>query len=257
MSASLVVLGSSAAVQTAERDNTAFVFSMDGVAVLVDCPGSAIQKLWRAGIDPLRLGAVVITHAHADHLYGLPSLAQSIWLLGRSAPLPVFAPQADLERLGTLLALFNLHEDARFLEPRGLTADGVAPFWEHAGHRLSAFPVDHGAPTYAIRWDLPGGARVVYSSDTRPVDALAEFGRGAAIFIHEATHSDADSATAREHGHTTARQAGRLAALANAGRLLMVHVGRDVDVSRWVAEARTAFSGPIDIPTDGAMYPVG
>ncbi len=253
MSARVIVLGSSGAVQSAERDNTALAFGMDGAAVLVDCPGSVALKLRRAGIDPMGLAAVVITHTHLDHTYGLLSLIDNLRLLGRSAPLPVFAPDGGLDRIRQLLGVFDLDGKSGFVDLRPLP-DGRSAFWEHAGHRLFAWPVDHGPPTVAVRWDTPGGARIVYSSDTRPVEALAEFGRGAALFIHEATHSDADSAIAQEHGHSTARQAGRLATLADARRLLMVHVGRDVDVSRWVAEARAAYAGPIEIPTDGAVY---
>lgn len=263
MRAEVIVLGSSGAVQTAYRDNTALAFRMDDSAVLLDCPGSVFLKLRRAGVDPLRLAAVVITHAHPDHIYGLPSLVHHLWMLGRSERMPVFAPEAELPRLARLLELFDLSRRAGFLEPRPLTAraspltgDGSSPFWEHAGHRLFALPVDHGPPAFAIRWDLPGGGRVVYSSDTRPVEALAEFGRGAALFIHEATFSEAEASRAEEGGHTTAAQAGRLAARAEARRLLLVHLDHGADPARWVEEARRQFAGPVEVPDDGAVYPV-
>ena len=254
MSASLIVLGTGSAVQTAQRDNTAFGFRMNGVAVLIDCPGSVPLKLRRAGFDPMHLAAVVITHTHLDHTYGLLSLVDNLRLLDRTAPLPVFAPREDMDRLRALLAVFDLDRKSGFVELRPLPPDGRSAFWEHAGNRLYAMSVDHGPPACAVRWDLPGGGRVVYSSDTRPVDALAEFGRGAALFVHEATHSDADVAIAAEHGHSTARQAGSLASRAGARRLLLVHVGRDVDVGRWIAEAKEAYSGPVEIPADGAVY---
>jgi ribonuclease Z len=256
MSASLVVLGSGTAVQTAERDNTAFAFRMEGSAVLVDCPGSVVVKLRRAGIDPMHLAAVVFTHAHPDHLYGLPSLVHNLQLLGRASPLPLFAQPGDLEVIRRLLAVWDLERKAGFLEMRPLPTKPGTPFWEQAGHKLSALPMDHSAPSCAIRWDLPGGARVVYSSDTRPVEALAEFGRGAEIFIHEATLSDADRVRAREDGHSTPGQAGRLAALAGARRLLLVHLTMDADSNRWVAEARSAYAGPVEVPVEGAIYPV-
>lgn len=254
MSASLIVLGTGSAVQTAQRDNTAFAFRMNGVGVLIDCPGSVPLKLRRTGFDPMHLAAVVITHTHLDHAYGLLSLVDNLRLLDRTAPLPVFAPREGLDRLRALLAVFDLDRKSGFVDLRPIPSDERSVLWEHAGNRLYAMSVDHGPPAFAVRWDLPGGGRAVYSSDTRPLDVLAEFGRGAELFIHEATHRDADAAIAQDHGHSTARQAGSLASRAGARRLLLVHVGRDVDVEQWIAEAQTAYSGPVEIPSDGAVY---
>ncbi len=256
MTDELVVLGSGTAVQTAHRDNTACAFRMDESAVVIDCPGSAVLKLLRAGIDPIRIDAVVITHTHPDHVYGLPSLVHNLWLLGRTTPLPFFAPEAEIERVRRLLAVFDLDRRSGFFDLRPLVVGEAAPFWEQAGHRLHALQVDHGPPTCAIRWDLPAGARVVYSSDTRPFEPLAEFGRGAALFVHEATFADAEADRARRTGHSTPGQAGHLATLASAQRLLLVHLTIDADPARWMDEARTTFSGPIDVPDDGATYSV-
>ncbi|MDI6771437.1 MAG: MBL fold metallo-hydrolase [bacterium] len=261
MSASLVVLGSSGAVQTAHRDNAALAFRMGESSVLVDCPGSPFLKLRKAGLDPMLLRAIVITHAHPDHIYGLPSLVHHLWMLARQEPLPLFAP--ELDKLRGLLDVFDLRSRAGFLEMHPLTAgassptgDTASPFWEHAGHRLSALPSDHGPPAFAIRWDTPLGARVVYSSDTRPVEAMVSFGREAALFVHEATFLEAEALRAAEGGHSTAAQAARLAALARARRLLLVHLDYRADAAQCVEEARGEFAGPVEVPDDGAIYAV-
>ncbi len=257
MAPSLIVLGSGTAVQTAQRDNTALAFQFDGAAVLVDCPGSPMQKLLRAGIDPMQLAAVVVTHTHPDHVYGLPSLIHSLWIMGRTTPLPVFAPAAEVERVHRLLDLFDLDRRAAFVDVRPLPDDAAAPFWEQDGHRLFALPVDHGRPTSAVRWDLRGGGRVVYSSDTTPAKALASFAAGATILVHEATFADADAARAAQSRHSTAGQAGGIAALTAARRLLLVHVTIDADPKRWVAEARAQYGGPVEVPADGSIYALG
>ncbi len=275
MSASLVVLGSSGAVQTAHRDNAALAFRMGESSVLVDCPGSPFLKLRRAGLDPMLLRAVVITHAHPDHIYGLPSLIHHLWMLDRQEPLPLFAPEPEMEKLRGLLDVFDLSQRAVFLEMHPLaagtqptagdsppsggalpTAGDSRPFWEYAGHRLSALPSDHGPPAFAIRWDTPGGAGVVYSSDTRPVEAMASFGRDATFFVHEATFLEAEAVRAAESGHSTAAQAARLARLAGARRLLLVHLDYRADAAQLVEEARSEFAGPVEVPDDGAIYAV-
>jgi ribonuclease Z len=241
---------------SAHRDNTALALSMDGGPVLIDVPGSVPLKLLRAGIDPLSLSAVVITHTHPDHIYGLPSLVHNLWMANRSTPLPLFAPATDLERLQRLLDVFDLARRATFLDLRPLSDDAAHPFFEQAGHRLYAHPVDHGPPAYALRWDTARGSRVLYSGDTRPLDALAAFGRGAALFVHEATYGEVDTARAHEFGHTTPAGAGRLATLAEAGRLVLVHLTYHAVPEQWVAEAKTTFAGPIEVPDDGAVYAI-
>lgn len=259
MSARLVILGTGGALQTAARDNTALAFVIGDRAVLADCPGSVYQKLLRAGVDPLRLLAVVITHAHADHLYGLPSLVHNLWLVDqqvRVPPLPVYAPGENLETLRRLLAVFDLERRATFLDYRSLPTEAGAVFLEHEGHRIAAHPVDHGPPAFALRWDTPGGGRVVYSTDTRPLEALARFGRGADYFLHDATHAQADVEVAQRGGHSTAAQAGRIAALAGAKRLVLLHLSERAHVGQWVAEAQAEFPGPVEVPDDGAVYPV-
>ena len=151
---SVAVLGSGTAVPTTQRDNTALVLQKGVADVLIDCPGSPAARLERAGVDLMRLAAIVITHAHADHLYGLPSLIHNLQLLGRSIPLSLFVQPEDVDRIHNLLAVFRLEASTTFLRVRSIPAEGTKAFWEHAGHKLRALRVDHSLPTCAIRWDL-------------------------------------------------------------------------------------------------------
>ena len=259
MTSRLVMLGTGGALETATRDNTSLAFDLGDRAVLVDCPGSVGLKLLRAGIDPVRLAAVVVTHGHPDHIYGFPSLVHNLWMIDRERPvgrLPVHAPAEEIRKLQDLLAIFDLDRRATFLEYHPLPETPGAEFFVQDGHRLSAHPVDHGPPAYAVRWDTAGGRRVVHSTDTRPVDALAEFGRGADFFLHEATYAGVDADLARQGGHSTAAQAGRLATMAGARRLLLLHLVYYAAPELWVADAMTAFACPVEVPDDGAVYPL-
>ena len=50
---------------SADRDTTSLVFVADKGAVLINCGGSPVAKLRRAGIDPLVLTPIIVTHLHA------------------------------------------------------------------------------------------------------------------------------------------------------------------------------------------------
>jgi ribonuclease Z len=75
--------------------------------------------------------------------------------------------------------------------------------------------------------DLVGAARrgrkVVYSGDTRPSDATRLAAVGADLLVHEATFTRAEQERAEETRHSTAREAGQVAADAKVDRLIITH----------------------------------
>ena len=257
-------LGTSGAVASMRRDTTALVFVGREESVLVDCGGSPVQRLRLAGVDPATLAHVVITHIHPDHAYGLPSLVQNLFLLKRAAPLTVSCREEHVEPLRAVLAAFGLHgRPGMFpLELAG-AAPGAAPA---AGARLAATasfaitaaPNAHGTmPNMALRFDVgdPGRA-VVYSSDTGPCDAVVDLARGAHTLIHEATFS---AATAERYGaHSTAAEAGEIAARAGVQRLILTHIDAQYhdDVEALAEEARERFSGAVEIAEELIPYPI-
>src|SRR5438093_629154 len=103
-------LGTSGSVPSAARDTTSLVFVVPQGGILIDCGGSPIQKLRRAGVDPNALAVVVITHIHPDHAYGLPALIRNLSVLGRQAPLTIYCRPEHVGPLRDLLTLFNTLE---------------------------------------------------------------------------------------------------------------------------------------------------
>jgi ribonuclease Z len=97
------------------------------------------------------------------------------------------------------------------------------------------------------------GRKLVISGDTRPCPAVVEAARGADVLIHEATFSDDEQARALETRHSTAREAGQVAAEAHAKRLVLTHFSsrHDVDPEPLVIQAKESFSGPVDAARDG------
>lgn len=252
-------LGTSGALASATRDNTSLVLEAGEVALLVDCGSSAVHRLRRIGVDPLALTHVVVTHLHADHASGLPSLVAQLAMLQRSAPLTVVCRPEHVESLRTLLTVFNLWDRP------GRFAVVLAPIELGLGARafvsgplaVSTAPNEHGAmPNFAVRVDAEGGGAVVYSSDTQPSGAVVALARGAGVLVHEATFAEGDRAPGRVATHSSAAEAGQVAARAGVRRLILAHIGAayHADVARLADEARAHFGGDVEVAEELTPY---
>ena len=65
-------LGTDDSFGSGRRLNTCFFVDHGEGSFLVDCGASAMISIRRFGVDPNRIGAIVISHLHGDHFGGLP-----------------------------------------------------------------------------------------------------------------------------------------------------------------------------------------
>ena len=100
------------------------------------------------------------------------------------------------------------------------------------------------------------GQVVAYVLDTAWCDAAVELAAGADVVVAESTFLSVDEHLAAEFGHMTARQAGRLARVAGARRLVLSHFSRRYDdVTAFGREARQEFDDVV-IATDFDRIPI-
>jgi ribonuclease Z len=252
-------LGTAGAVPTVQRDTTSIVFAASEGAVLIDCGGSPVQRLRRVGVDPLDLSHVVITHIHPDHAYGLPALVQGLMLLERQAPLMVVSRPEHVVPLRTLLELFGVEgRPGRFpvvFSPIALEVG--APAFTVGPLSVSTAPTEHGdMPNFGVRVDPGRRGAVVYSSDTVPCEAVVGLARGSDTLIHESTFPHRHRG--RFGAHTTAAEAGEVAARAGVRRLILAHIDADYhgELDDLAAEARAHFPGVVEIARELTPYPM-
>ncbi len=247
-----IVLGTANAVPDATHANTHFVLTDGTRTLLVDAPCEVVPRLRRAGISPWHITDLLLTHFHPDHTAGISMLLMDAWLQGRHEPLHVYGIADVIDRLKQMMALYRwenwpdffpvvFHEIA--LKP--LTPVLEAPQW-----RVLASPVVHMVPAIGLRVEFPNGDVLAYSGDTAPTDAVANLARGATCLFHEASGA--------MEGHTSAAQAGEVAARAGVQRLYLVHTDTDPAVrARLAVEARKTFSGPVVVAEDMLRLTVG
>lgn len=81
-------------------------------------------------------------------------------------------------------------------------------------------------PNAMLTTDADPSVSYAYCSDTMMDPRVAEDVKGVDTIYHEATYDDSLETQARERGHSTARQAGKIAAMAGAKRLIIGHFSK-------------------------------
>ncbi|HBY09338.1 MAG TPA: MBL fold metallo-hydrolase [Chloroflexi bacterium] len=234
----LIVLGSAHAIPDQNHENTHLALIGQQRRVLIDCAGNPIVRLQQAGINPDSLTDLFLTHFHPDHVSGVPSLLMSMWLLGRRTPLDIYGLHYTLDRVEQLMGFYDWEHWPDFFPVifHRLPAEPLTLALACDEFRIFSSPVQHLIPTIGLRIENAKTARVLaYSCDTQPCNAVGELAQNADILIHES----AGSLT----GHTSATQAGEIAARAEVGSLYLIHY--NPQEKNLVAEAQTKFFGPV------------
>ncbi|GAB4820364.1 hypothetical protein N2152v2_007410 [Parachlorella kessleri] len=244
-------LGTGGAIPSKYRNVTSiFVNLFERGCLLMDAGEGTYSQLRRrfgpAQADEYikRLGCLWISHIHADHHVGLPTLlAARTRLLGQDCtPLLVLGPRP----LRRCLQVYAQLEPMRFLfleaansaEPSpdadGQVSDEGRAAVEAVRQRLAlsrfeSVRVRHCRHAYGLCLEGPSDAeadrrwKVVFSADTRPCEALVEAAKGATIFIHEATFDDSLVEEAVAKNHSTIGEAVEAGAAAGAYLLMLTH----------------------------------
>ena len=262
----ITVLGKSPAWQDAGGACSGYLIEEDGFGLLLDCGNGVFSKLRRFR-DYVDVGAVVISHLHADHILDLVPFAYALTYAPRQQPVPVatwpgtdhparpqlHAPPGATETFRRIVSCwgnedliehaFELHEYQKTDELE------IGPF------SVRFCEVPHYLATFAVELSSrAGGGRVTYSADCSPNDELVEFAGGTDVLLIEATLPRPERTGLR--GHLTPCEAGEHGRRAAARRLVITHISDELDPDWARAEAERGYGGPVELAAEGAVYTV-
>jgi len=233
----VTVLGTGTPYPHGDRFGSAVLVEAAGKKLLFDCGRGVVIRLWQAGLQANDVDAVFLTHLHSDHVVGLPDLLLTGWLLGRTEPLPLWAPAGGRKMAQHLVQAFAF--DRRI---RGVTAKlpekgaefevhevAAGELYDQGGVRVRAVVVDHGPvkPAFGYRIDYAGHT-VVISGDTRFSDNLITSAKDADCLIHVAWSIEAKDATPpSRRSLASAEDAARIFAAAKPKLAVVYHYDDD------------------------------
>ena len=262
----VVLLGTGFPAPDPDRAGPSTAVVVNGRYYIVDAGRAVTMRL--AALKPRmpQIEAVFLTHLHSDHTEGLPDLYDTAWVMGRKIPFELFGPEGTQEMSDAMEKFFavDIHIRSQLTEmlpPEGAKVNvhivREGEVYKAPGVSVTAFLVDHGPVKPAFGYKFQAcGKTVVISGDTTDSPNLVKFARGADILVNEVflpgafTHDRRDVAAMLESYHTSAAQAGRMAAEAHVKQLVLTHVIRPPNSAEILRDAAQNYKGKITVGND-------
>lgn len=140
------ILGCGSALPTLRHNASSQVVEMGNKFFMIDCGEGTQTQLRHTHIHFAKLQAIFISHLHGDHCFGLLGLLSTFGMLGRTAPMHVYAPQEFETIFREQLAFFcaTLGFGIVF---HGLDTTQSKMIYEDRGLTVTTIPLQHRVPT--------------------------------------------------------------------------------------------------------------
>jgi ribonuclease Z len=239
VSIDITLLGTGSPLPSPDRAGPSTLVRTGDATLLVDCGRGVVMRLAAAGVLPIGLSAVLLTHLHSDHITDLNDVITTHWVMsGEPTALRVVGPPGTAAVVDAILAMLGHdrsyriahHADLQYqpsidvteVEPGDTITLGTTTI---SVHRTDHRPVE---PTVGYRIEHDGTVAAV-AGDTVPCDELDVMCAGADLYVQTVIREDlvalVPSARLQDilDYHSSVEQAAQTAARAGVRTLVMTH----------------------------------
>ncbi len=221
-------LGTGSGKTSLNRHHSSFLISSSKFNLLVDCGDGISKAILKRGIDFNSIDSILISHFHADHFAGLPSLITQMKLKSRKNDLTIFVHSSEKDFLEDFIfhsylfkkrMTFNLNIVSYAEEKEILLCDNFR-FTSKLNSHLDKYrkydqanKLGFASLSFLFKDDENS---LIYSGDIGRENDLYLFNQRVDWFITETTHIRIGSLTGiREE--------------LNAGKLILTHIEDDLE----------------------------
>lgn len=239
----LTVIGSQGAYPAVDNPTSGYLLQKDGFSLMLDFGSGVLFNLHKF-LDVNSLNAVILSHYHADHIADIGALQYAVKVqtdLGiRKGALPLYGMN-DGEAFNNLV----YHDYTRACAVSAGTELQLGPF------KAAFLENSHPGGGHSIRI-TDGRSSLVYTGDTGPNDALADFAAGCDLLLCEC--SLFSRFKGRVKGHLTTEEAGALAEASGCGKLLLCHFPHFGTREELLSEVTAVFDGRAELALPGNVH---
>src|SRR5688572_17655744 len=138
----LLILGSSSAAPTTQRNPSAQLLNVAERFFLIDCGESTQIQLRKYKTKFQKIDHIFISHLHGDHFLGLPGLLSNMHLLGRKQSMTVYCPKELKEIVDRINAVSETRMNYE-IKWHFTSNDGLNLLFEDEKVEVYSFPVKH------------------------------------------------------------------------------------------------------------------
>jgi len=246
----LIHLGSGTGIPLNYGGSPSLLLMIDSDPVVFDMGPGSLRQLTKAGINFERIGLIFITHFHPDHTVDLIHFlfaTRNPSVIERRRPFVITGPAGTKKLISRLQ---DSYVDCLSLPSEVMTIEELDANKkvekDYRNFTLTACPVMHSPESIAYRIKDRSGKSFVYSGDTGFCEEIVDLAEGTDLLILECSFPEGNEV----EGHLTPPEAGQIASLAGAKKLLLTHFYPECLETDITAQCRKTYGGELILASD-------
>lgn len=249
----ITLLGTGTTYVTTKSSGPSYLLEVDGKKILIDCGSGTLRRLSDAGLNPLGLDYIFITHFHPDHTTDLFGLQMNFVLN------PLFG-EKELEKWPVIYGppgiesftkkLGKVFEMPIFETYNKIKYEVLKETQQIGNLTVKAFKVSHiaaafSANAYALRFEHDGKV-FTFSGDSTKCDGLERACENSDLFICDTSYTVGKGSPA----HLDTHEIGEISEKNHVKKVVLTHIYPNLENVDLVAEVKEKYSGEVVMGED-------